>query len=1096
MAACLTVWTSGSTRLAESQVGNIVHSAHGLEANYDNISLAGCNKEEIIQKINDAFHKLVSLTMTDSTMHVVAVVPLYEETAAERIKSLYDACVEAEHQISLHVLGLCGEIANLFGANENENQADSQEKAVEMLVSIAREAALGFSHSLIDEFASNGAPIGFNIQSLSRFIAMIQIALMRDYYAIFSPSLLSSHPDHNLSLGLSSLSFDKKAVINQLLGLGFLAALDQAGINREEVDIQKATHEAETILNGISARYQKLYEKSIRPLFKDGMEESEVVALATPIIEEDLDQLKHDLLKLKEDKNLTFPEKEAVLALILGRDNESLRGIQYDQDTMLIDDACDESINLYITAYNGFCDDKSLLPGRQDFTLLKYPEPEDEEQKKEIQRLNSLAFNPLPDIKRLKHDIINITSYIRDKNSDLQMLKESETTREKAQDIRRQWKKPQGNLADVDYKEKPLQEKYSPHPSVKIKETVDLRKFFPPVRNQYKLGACTSFAVASMYEAMMNRSGILDSNVMSPAFLYYYSNVMKGRPAGGSNYFEQLEVLEKNGICFERLYEYDQQDPTLSPSEDAVADAQSHKVLKAKQISIANGNDKKSVLQENHRMFASALSEGFPIGISLKIYDNLGKEGAFVSHPKDNPDAKEEGWHAMVLVGYSDEKDLYIVRNSWGPEIGDNGYLYIPSAYVEDPDYINFACVITQISDSADDAVEEIPTVLADFAATETEIKMAAIRNAISKMRVELESCQKLYSAYYQYYQRLMQCLAMPMVQKKIRQAAERAQSESCMDLEAKKGELENSFVRKLKDYKKELTKGIVIAFVIALGFGIGWYFSNSYWVGIVTLCFAGLGVLLWLGYKWWTRIKRRSLQNELDEIAVNLRRQQQNLLEMQIKYHVAGIWISRFHRLSLELDTVYDRLKSFNGALREWQKSYSAAIRNLEAPEGQMFRVLDATARLESFFNSNKEKIVDKIDLLKVFEEYQIDVESLEKSHEDLSDSVRSAIGGMMEDFNIINYLLGDSFPYLAESNIEKELSSLLAVGQPTFRNRNREATAPVRILLADVQRHRASEWEQKAFHYFPMRPIQIRHNDSDSIIILTIHPINPTNN
>jgi C1A family cysteine protease len=40
------------------------------------------------------------------------------------------------------------------------------------------------------------------------------------------------------------------------------------------------------------------------------------------------------------------------------------------------------------------------------------------------------------------------------------------------------------------------------------------------------------------------------------------------------------------------------------------------------------------------------------------------------------------GGHAMCCVGYDMEKQMFIVRNSWGTEWGDNGYCYFPFEYL------------------------------------------------------------------------------------------------------------------------------------------------------------------------------------------------------------------------------------------------------------------------------------------------------------------------------------------------------------------------------------------------------------------------------
>ena len=40
------------------------------------------------------------------------------------------------------------------------------------------------------------------------------------------------------------------------------------------------------------------------------------------------------------------------------------------------------------------------------------------------------------------------------------------------------------------------------------------------------------------------------------------------------------------------------------------------------------------------------------------------------------------GGHALVLVGFNDETNVFIVRNSQGTKWGDNGYAYIPYEYI------------------------------------------------------------------------------------------------------------------------------------------------------------------------------------------------------------------------------------------------------------------------------------------------------------------------------------------------------------------------------------------------------------------------------
>lgn len=1089
MTPSVTVWTSLSTSHAQSRVTKIISATRWAEAVHDSISIAGCNVAESIEKLNSAFNRLVTLAMSDSILHIVAVIPMYERNTAEQIKLLFDACSSLEHNITLHIIGLTSVIRPIF---EAKDETLNEQTSYLLLKSLCNSSSFSISFSLIDDYAENGASIGFTLESLSHYIALIQIALIQDYYKILSPALLNAHRDDNLSIGISSLSFDRSAAARQMLGLGFIEALDSVGINENEVDAQKAAREAESFLSGISKRYPNLFEQSIHPLYKEqGMDEGKVVARASSILDNDIKALKNEILSLLRSDTLSLPEKEAVLAMILGRDNEIIRGMQYEHEGTLLDDACEQPINLYVGAFNRCCkEDSCILPIRGNFEALKKYAWNEDKKEFEENAENLEALNPLPDIKRLKQEIINTTSFIRDKQDELDDLQKSVQQRKDVEDIKSKWHKPKGILKDVEYKEQPLDEQYTPTPGLKIKETVDLRKFFTPVKNQLDLGSCTSFAAAAMYEAMMNQAGVEGNNDMSTAYLYYYSNILKSRPTGGSNFHEQLEVLGTHGVCHEDLYIYDADSPEIKPSDKAEEDAKNHRVISAKQIPLFNESDKSDTLKRNHTLLTSALSEGYPIGISLKVYDNLGKNGAFILHPDDAPNTEEDGWHAMVIVGYSEQNNFYIVRNSWGSEFGEDGYCYIPTAYIDDPEYMDFACIITEISDNAESIKTDVPTVIAHFAATESEIHIAAIRNAIAKVRVDLKNSQKLYAEYYRYYQKLVMQLTMPNIQNSIRAAAENAQTINYINVDEKKRELEDTFVGKLKDYKKYLRNIIISLSMTTLGLGIGGYFSQSYLVLIFFLVSLVLCVLTIFGYKWWNRIRRRTLQEELDQVAIEVKRQAEQMLEMQIRFHVAGMWLSRFHKLSIEIENVYDRLVSYNCTLRAWQESYSRQIGETEIPDGQMFRVLDATPRLQGFFESNKTAIVNEIDLIKLFDSYQVNPENLGTYHLNLQNAVTSVIDSFMADFNITNFLLGDKYPYLDPVNLQDEISALINVGQPSFRNRAMFATSPIHIIMADIMQERENRWINKVTPLFPMRPIQLSLSDPTSLILITIHP------
>ena len=78
------------------------------------------------------------------------------------------------------------------------------------------------------------------------------------------------------------------------------------------------------------------------------------------------------------------------------------------------------------------------------------------------------------------------------------------------------------------------------------------------------------------------------------------------------------------------------------------------------------------------------LSNGFPIIFGFLVYKSFeSKKVAETGHmimPQEND--KILGGHAVLAVGYDDNKKYFIIRNSWGEEWGDQGYFYMPTCHV------------------------------------------------------------------------------------------------------------------------------------------------------------------------------------------------------------------------------------------------------------------------------------------------------------------------------------------------------------------------------------------------------------------------------
>jgi len=63
------------------------------------------------------------------------------------------------------------------------------------------------------------------------------------------------------------------------------------------------------------------------------------------------------------------------------------------------------------------------------------------------------------------------------------------------------------------------------------------------------------------------------------------------------------------------------------------------------------------------------------------VYDSFMSKNVSKTGIMPYPNTKREkllGGHAVLLVGYNKTKKVFIVRNSWGTNWGDNGYFYMP----------------------------------------------------------------------------------------------------------------------------------------------------------------------------------------------------------------------------------------------------------------------------------------------------------------------------------------------------------------------------------------------------------------------------------
>ena len=214
-------------------------------------------------------------------------------------------------------------------------------------------------------------------------------------------------------------------------------------------------------------------------------------------------------------------------------------------------------------------------------------------------------------------------------------------------------------------------------------DAVDLRKYCSPIGDQGQTGRCSAFAWTHATEMSCN---ILQdqSQRLSPNFTMLEFQQMQGDAqdyqyaySGGDGTVSGPDpgrVLVANGTCRQELWP-DDHDRPLAPERQLESDAERYR-LQAVPLPIALEDVRK------------VLSAGCPVHVSMstgRAFSDVGRDGLF--------NAAEAPWgrhgrHAMLMVGYTG--NFFILKNSWGPDWGDQGYCYVPKNVLaaSDPEFV------------------------------------------------------------------------------------------------------------------------------------------------------------------------------------------------------------------------------------------------------------------------------------------------------------------------------------------------------------------------------------------------------------------------
>lgn len=132
-----------------------------------------------------------------------------------------------------------------------------------------------------------------------------------------------------------------------------------------------------------------------------------------------------------------------------------------------------------------------------------------------------------------------------------------------------------------------------------------------------------------------------------------------------------MSALKKYGVCREDLWPYIPEKFNIEPTAECYADALPRAIPEYRRIEDLVG-------------MVEVLNTDTPVVFGMMLYPGfmrLDKNHATVQIPAANE--TDIGAHAMSMVGYDADKKLFLAKNSFGTDWGDNGYCWIPFEYLE-----------------------------------------------------------------------------------------------------------------------------------------------------------------------------------------------------------------------------------------------------------------------------------------------------------------------------------------------------------------------------------------------------------------------------
>lgn len=203
---------------------------------------------------------------------------------------------------------------------------------------------------------------------------------------------------------------------------------------------------------------------------------------------------------------------------------------------------------------------------------------------------------------------------------------------------------------------------------------VDLREECPPVYDQGQLGSCTANAIGGAIQFDQLKEKLATTFVPSRLFIYYNERVIEGtvNSDSGAQIRDGIKSVAQQGVCPEEMWPYVIANFTEKPPANCYEVAAQHTAVQY------------SRLVQSLNQLKGCLASGYPFVFGFTVYESFESQQVAQTGvaPMPAPGEQVLGGHAVMAVGYDDDQQRFIVRNSWGTGWGMQGYFTMPYTYL------------------------------------------------------------------------------------------------------------------------------------------------------------------------------------------------------------------------------------------------------------------------------------------------------------------------------------------------------------------------------------------------------------------------------